>query len=211
VTHPVKQRPHIADADYYRLGYQLAAQLLNMHATASTGPAPPGTPVPEHDDALDVAEQLLRDARTMIGWWHERSETRLRWRRPAPHEYRLRTFLVETIEPCCALIAARRLLQLGREDEAQPHLAHVLRHAREGTLSYRAYYSLACLQANTADADGAIASLGRALHGAPRDRRQQLAEWALSDPAFASIRAQVQALAGTEGTPPDTAKAPRGA
>ena len=190
------ERPHIADADYYRLGYQLAAQLMNRAAAPQDRRRgqPSGAAAIINQDPLAVARQLLDDAAIVRRSIAARSRSRLRRRRPAPQEYRLQTFLAETIEPCCALIAARRLHQLGRADEAQPLVDDVLGRARRGELSYRAYYSLACLEANDGDDSDAILYLSRALYKAPRARRAELAEWAQSDPGFASLRVAVHDL-----------------
>lgn len=192
-TSPDKRRPHIADADYYRLGYQLAAQLMNREAAGQGDlPRPLGAPRLVAEEPLDVALQLLRDARAMLAWYDHRRRSRLRWRQPAAQEDRMRTFLGETIEPSCALLAAHRLHQLERDDEAVPLVEHVLELARADRLSYRAYYALACLEANGGDGRDAILYLSRALYKAPRVRRDELAEWALNDPAFAPVRAAVE-------------------
>lgn len=192
---PDKRRPHIADADYYRLGYQLAAQLVNRETAGQDAlPQPVGAPRIAAGDPLAVSMQLLRDARSMLDWYDRRRRSRLRWRQPAPQEDRLRTFLAATIEPSCALLAARRLHRLERPEEAAPLVEHVLDLARADELSYRAYYALACLEANDGDHDDAILYLSRALYKAPRARRDELAEWALSDPAFAPVRGEVGRL-----------------
>lgn len=203
---PQKHRPHIADADFYRLGYQLAAQLMNREAAAAGGatasraaPAARDAPAVVNDDPLEVARGLIDDARTMLAWYGARRASPLRRRRPSAQEERLQTFLAETIEPCCALIVARRMHQLGRPDEAQPFVEPVLRRAREGGLSYRAFYALACLEANTGDAPAAIAHLRRALDEAPRARRAELAHWAAIDPALAPLGAAVGELVAELG------------
>ena len=200
---PVTQRPHIADADYYRLGYQLTAQLMNRAAApaADIRPRRSGAPPIVNDDPLALARRLLDDARTVLRWYGARRASALRWRRPAPHEERLQVFLAETIVPCCALIAARRLLQLRRPDEAQPLIDEVLQRAASDELSYRAYYALACLEAAEGDDADAIEYLGRALYRAPRARRAELAEWAQRDPAFASVRAAVRELVEPAAAP----------
>lgn len=208
---PDARRPQIADADYYRLGYQLAAQLMNRNAAGqNAAPRPLGAPPIVADDPLAVALALVRDAQSMLAWYGRRRRMRLRWRRPTAQEERMQTFLAATIEPSCALLAARCLHQLGRDDEAAALLDHVLALANAGELSYRAYYALACLEANDGDGDDAILYLGRALYEAPRARRDKLAEWALSDPAFASVRKAVGALVATLD-PPVAAAAPAAA
>lgn len=213
---PQTHRPHIADADYYRLGYQLAAQLMNRAAAASragaTAPPPAAAAAGAReivdDDPLEVALALIEDARTMLAWYGARRSSPLRWRRPTAQEERLQTFLAETIEPCCALIVARRMHQLGREEEAQPFAEPVLRRAREGGLSYRAFYALACLEANTGDTAGALIHLRRALEDAPRSRRAELAQWADHDPAFAPLGAAVGALLAELGIEATAAPVP---
>jgi tetratricopeptide (TPR) repeat protein len=202
---PVTTRPHIADADYYRLGYQLAAQLMNRAADSEAtrdSRSRGGAPAIVDDDPLAVARRLRDDARTVLAWYEQRGRSALRWRRPSAQEERLQMFLAQTVEPCCALLAARCLHRRGRADEAQPLVDHVLELARAGTLSYRAYYALACLEANTGDPEQAIAFLSRALHDAPRRRRGELAEWASSDPAFERVRDEVLALVAPRGPAP---------
>jgi hypothetical protein len=208
VRGPVRHRPHIVDADYYRLGYQLAAQLMNRAAApaADRRPRRSGAPPIVDDDPLALARRLLDDAQIVLRWHHARHASWMRWRRPAPHEDRLRDFLAETIVPCCALIAARRLHQLDRPGEAQPLVDEVLERAARGQLSYRGYYALACLEANDGAGADAIEYLGRALYKAPRARRAELAEWAQNDPAFASVRAAVVELVAP--VPAQSASAP---
>jgi tetratricopeptide (TPR) repeat protein len=195
VKSPVKLRPHSADADYYRLGYQLAAQLLNREAEPGlAAPAEPGAPPIINNEPLEVAQQLLDDARAVLVWLDARRTTWMRWRRPTPQEERLGTFLAETVEPCCAVIAARRLYQLGRADEAQAYVAEMRRRAQAGVLSYRAYYAVACLAGGTGARDEALAHLARALRDAPRNRREELAQWARNDPDFEGLRGEVRGV-----------------
>lgn len=212
---PDKQRPHIADADFYRLGYQLAAQLMNRAAVAAPGAPTTAAATAPPDlvdgDPLEVALGLIDDARTMLAWYEARRSSPLRWRRPSAQEERLDTFLAATIEPCCALIVARRMHQLGRPEEAQPFAEPVLRRARQGGLSYRAFYALACLEANTGDNPAAIAHLRRALDDAPRARRAELAHWAANDPAFAALGAALDELLAALGMTPAAARRPAAA
>ena len=192
MKNPVKLRPHSADADYYRLGYQLAAQLLNRDAEpGAPARTEPGAPAIVNNEPLTVAQQLLGDAGAVLAWLDARRTTWMRWRRPTHQEEHLGTFLAETVEPCCAVIAARRLYQLGRAEEAQAYVADVRRRAQDGTLSYRAYYAVACLEGGTGDRHEALAHLARALRDAPRNRREELAQWARNDPDFEGLRAEV--------------------
>jgi tetratricopeptide (TPR) repeat protein len=195
VRNPVKVRAHRADADYYRLGYQLAAQLLNREAEpGAPAPAEPGAPAIVNHEALAVAQQLLDDARAVLAWLDTRRTTWMRWRRPTLQEERLGTFLAETVEPCCAVVAARRLYQLGRADDAEAYVDDVRRRAQNGTLSYRGYYAIACFEGGAGGHDEALAHLARALRDAPRNRRAELARWAENDPDFERLRAEVRYL-----------------
>lgn len=213
MTSPVKRRPHIADADYYRLGYQLAAQLLNRAASppATAAARPSGAPKIVNDDPLAVTQRLLEDAGIVRAWIDARAARRLPWRRPTPQEQCLNAFLVRTLEPCCALIAARCMRKRGKPDEAQKLVDEVLRRGVAGELSFRAYYALACLEALDGDNADAIGYLSRALYEAPRARRAELAQWAENDPAFASVRKRVSALVAPVAPKPTTGSAASGA
>lgn len=305
MTSPAKRRPYLLDADYYRLGYQLAAQHLNRSARREQGaqvaanserldkrllalrdaalaaradgetrtlrrhaPAPDLHACAPDDPLLQHTARLRDEARVVLHWYGRRRSTgaawlgrwerrpwmaeqwiavrdgprhvvaslqlvvwlglrpllwlstlplRLvaRWRRLSPQEESLCTFLSETIEPCCTLLAARRLLALGMPDDAERTIRPLLARAkadagaparrradhRPGSrpsgpaLSYRAYYALACMEANTTlrDDESAIEHLGRAVQRAPRDRRDELARWAEQDPAFLRLRDEVRA------------------
>jgi hypothetical protein len=201
---PTKGRDYLSDANYYRLGYQLAAQLLNRRLARrdeappdDTARDPQGSDLP---DPLDVARRVLADTRLMLAWFCDRSSRTKwrRWNRIEPHEERLITFLAETVEPCTHLAAATALherRETGDLEMAQQHVDAVMERARDNKLSYRVYYSLACWQARLADpsdAEGrlelALEYLDKSLSMAPRARAIALAEWAEKDPSLTGLR-----------------------
>jgi tetratricopeptide (TPR) repeat protein len=210
MKNPAKERPYLTDAGYYRLGYQLAAQLMNALAEADSRESVRSRAISrEKRDPLFIASRLLEETRLVLSWYEARVEAFMRWHRLAAREVRLRRFLAETIEPCCALIVARCLYDRGRPEEAAEHVEFVSQREEAGTLSYRAYYALACLEANVdataiersalvprhGGAAVALDHLHRALRDAPGDRRAPLARWATRDPAFGRLRSAVDTLA----------------
>jgi hypothetical protein len=199
---PTKNREYLTDPNYYRLGYQLTAQLLNREAAKTSRQRQEVSRTGERD-ALDVAEHVLASTRVMLAWYCDRLNRGRWWRRRLrikPHERRLMTFLAETVEPCTHLGAAAAIYARDPQEEERwgPHLRAVLDRERGNRLSYRAYYSLACWQAMRADrSDGPVADecykraleyLDTALSKAPPTRAHELAEWAKRDPLLYGLR-----------------------
>jgi hypothetical protein len=200
---PTKGRKYLTDPNYYRLGYQLAAQLLNRRVARQRIAEDEFSRFAqrrEDPDALDVAEQVLADTQLILAWYCDRSQRARRWRfwidQLEPHERRLMTFLTETVEPCTHLAAAAALRNCGgggSERESQ-HVEAVLERERNNKLSYRAYYNLACWHAIEAakDPKGALyeAALGylyRALSEAHHERGFELVDWARKDPSLVEL------------------------
>ncbi len=200
---PTRQRPYLADPNYYRLGFQLAAQLLNLAAdrhgaieahrlrTEAAQPEP---------QALEVATLVLADCGQMLDWLAFRRDVS-RWRRPLVRRPRrpddkLGEFLAQTVEPCTRIAAAVSLHELGDVRRAQAQADRVIVAARDDRVSYRAHYSLACwfgrvageAKATVEMAEAALAHLATALNRAPRDRAFDLADWARRDPSLAIVQ-----------------------
>lgn len=211
---PARDRPYLADATYYRVGFQLAAQLVNRALYQPSHDKPSYSVSPDdvagyaphtviHEDPLSVARQVMADAQEMLSWYEQR-RARARWWTPrmrplAPQEERLRLFLTRTIVPCTLLLLDGETPdppppssnddEYARQD--QDHAYTIIRRVTAGDPSYRAFYSLTCWQVSrdqgrTRDA---LEYLGRALHDAPRSRRPRLAEWAAEDPSLERLRA----------------------
>jgi hypothetical protein len=158
----------------------------------------------------------------MLTWYRGRPAKSPRWHIRAnplePYEQRLKQFLERTVQPCLRLIVAAVTAD---ESEAQRLVAMVEGVARDGEVSHRVHYALACWYARDAGRDdSAVEHLSTALANAPRDRSRELAEWSVRDPALADLRerqtAEFDAIVGKfrpgstaprEGTPlPDAVK-----
>ena len=96
-------------------------------------------------------------------------------------------FLEFTVEPCLELIIAASLPEARRKHQVS--IADLRAKAKDGHLSYRALYSLACHEAeDPKETELALAYLRLAFRLAPADRRQRLVKWAGKDPSLGSIR-----------------------
>lgn len=206
---PASKRPYLAKPDYYRLGYQLSAQLLNRaHAVVPVRlPAEreqdlkeavlrtvlgrdQGAPIDEAGaaEALRVADGVLSSAREMSCWYRER-ERRSKWRfwaRLDEKDKRMMHFLASTAEPCLELViaAAAPLDHFGY----WVSIDLLRQRVREGRLSYRAIYNLACHEARGGvEIALALAYLRLAFRLAPADRRRELVKWAGKDPSLGNL------------------------
>ena len=162
-------RPYLNDANYYRLGYQLAAQEMNVECAVESrrdrgvleavnilyGEFSRIDSRSEHGRtggrrrARATASEFLRDAETTLDWYAERESTNWWW--PFPDkltvpEQRLRRFLRRTVIPCRQLVIAATLRDQA-PDEAEDWARPVRRRAAEGKVSYRGLYNLACFEA----------------------------------------------------------------
>jgi hypothetical protein len=210
VENPTVGHEYLNDPDYYRLGYQLAAQLVNsMHDSAQqkrpvlisardilfgeTGhrdkDSRSRTP---RADAQQVAKPLLEEARSMRKWYKRREEAHW-WQfseRLAPKEKRLREFLLRTVEPCLKLVIAASLREES-PSEAEQIVSPLRGDAKSESLSYRALYNLACYEAGRDDQKGrnrALVYLQLGIRQAPADRQLELVRWAKKDPSLGMLR-----------------------
>ncbi len=201
---PAKARPYLAEPDYYRLGYQLAAQLLNReHAQENKGEAHEGwlsgwlrdltdgerAERPGSREAFDTAAEVLSSARAMSCWYGARDDApwwRF-WVKLSRKEARLMGFLLSTVEPCLELVIAASVPEAQWTDLVS--IERLRDKAKAGQLSYRAVYNLACHEAgDKGEAALALAYLRLAFRLAPADRRRGLVKWAAKDPSLSPVR-----------------------
>jgi hypothetical protein len=199
-----KPPPHLTEPHYYRLGYQLAAQYANwLLSPGSDEPQErPGQAAAER--ALEVAEQVSSEARSITDWYGWREENHRFWkpRGPSallPKERRLRRFLEGTVTPSADLVRGGLLVTIFEDPVGAERLAEPIRARTpdEDDLSYRALYNLACYE-STRGASGfswldepftfALEDLALAFGRVDGLRRQELARWSLSDPALEPLR-----------------------
>ncbi|HEX5374964.1 MAG TPA: hypothetical protein VFW48_02290 [Solirubrobacterales bacterium] len=205
---------YLNDANYYRLGYQLAAQEMNVECTLKPRR---DSDVPRAVDVLygefsraeastagrgrarDTASRFLADAEATLAWYDEREKTKWWW--PFPDkltvpERRLRRFLQRTVIPCLQLVIAASLRD--REVEKAEEWAQPVRlTATAGEVSYRGLYNLACFEAGAEEeikvegegsAGRALDYLREALVEAPGNRAAELASWARKDPSLKPLQ-----------------------
>jgi hypothetical protein len=203
----------LLDPDYYRLRYQLAAQLMHRqektvgwephYATAldilygerlQTEKGHAGA------DAESEAQELIEDARTTLCFFEQQERTK-RWGlfpvKLTIKQQRLRQFLLRTVVPCLEIVIAasrRRGERSGGEAELVP-LRRAIEAQQEGpesrrTVSYRVLYNLACYEAGgrAPNRRATMGYLAHALEEAPADRRHELGKWARKDPSFDALR-----------------------
>jgi hypothetical protein len=227
-------REHLRDPNYYRLGYQLAAQ--QIHARGSDhAEKKPELPIPAeilYDDLPpervlagegrpaatgDNARGFAEDLRYTAG--HTRAEIEREkpppwqfWRGPNQRDARLSRFLDRTVIPCLELVIADALRAEGDVAAAESRAKPLRAEADEldGDLSYRALYNLACYEAgDKTDRENAVRYLGRALRLAPADRQRELANWARQDPSLVHLhrREDFRELLDRFGDPKPSRKA----
>jgi hypothetical protein len=207
VENPVAARPYLEDANYFRLGYQLAAQLMNVECTAKGeqkgkrtpisddilfGESPRGVSPSNLAQARKTARKMEKDADVLLAWyqWRGKAIRHKVFGRLSRPEKRLQRFLLRTVKPCLQLVTAASLRD---EEGAEAELiAKSLRAAaKEGKISYRALYNLACFEAGAEaehERERALEYLKQALQEAPRERRAELAAWARKDPSLATLQ-----------------------
>ncbi|MDQ3381959.1 MAG: hypothetical protein M3546_16880 [Actinomycetota bacterium] len=198
-----KQAAYLAEAHYYRLGYQLAAQYANWLLSLDIPPEQR----PSRNDAeraLEVAAQVAAEARLMIDWYDGRDRGH-RWWKPfgtralLSKEKRLRRFLVCTVEPSAELVRAGLLVApFGDPEAAERHAAPIRdRAADPDDLSYRALYNLACYEVTRGQInldwpdDPLLLALEHLAVAFKRTRgrpRTEIARWARSDPALGPLQ-----------------------
>lgn len=202
-ANPARRRPHLGEPNYYRLGYQLSAQLLNRErARRNDAPDQEKEKAPKRDteaaplkkareeEPWRVAEEVLESARTMSGWYSKR-DRQPSWQFWLPRlresDKRLRAFLTTTVEPCLEIVIAASK----PEPDSRIDLDRLRACADRGQLSPRAIYSLACFEAapegRGRGAQPAYDYLSQALRGLPVEKRHELARWAARDPALRAL------------------------
>jgi hypothetical protein len=203
----------LLDPDYYRLRYQLAAQLMHRQEKG-------GGWEPHYATALDIlygerlqtekrptkveaeaeAQALIEDARTTLRFFEKQEQTK-RWGllpvKLTVKQQRLRQFLLRTVVPCLEIvIAAARRNAEGADSEAElSPLRRTIEDQRhrpqlDRAVSYRVLYNLACYEAGgrVPNREATMGYLAQALVQAPADRRQELGKWARKDPSFGALR-----------------------
>jgi hypothetical protein len=198
------------DPDYYRLRYQLAAQLMHRqeegvgraigYATAFDILYGERVQTNERRAQAEVeAQELIDDAQSTLRYF-EQEEMKKKWGlfpvKLTVKQQRLRQFLLHTVVPCLEIViaASRRRTESGGEAEIA-----LLRHAVEDqrvkpepqrTVSYRVLYNLACFEADgeAPNKEATMEYLAQALESAPADRRQELGKWARRDPSFKALQ-----------------------
>ncbi len=205
---------YLNDANYYRLGYQLAAQEMNVECTLKPqrDSAIPGamdvlygeftraeTSFPGRGRARDTASRFLADAEATLARYDEREGAKGWW--PFPDkltvpEQRLRRFLQRTVIPCLQLVIAASLRDLNpAKAEDWARLVRLAAVAEE--VSYRGLYNLACFEAGAEEetrvegegsAGRALDYLREALGEAPGNRAVELASWARKDPSLKRLQ-----------------------
>jgi tetratricopeptide (TPR) repeat protein len=188
LENPTEGAPHLVDPDYYRIGYQLVAQRLNTLPTHSKGKeksSAGGGAV----DALKLARKLREQSYEVRKWLWRRSQApgwRLWNSKLTPREQRLFDFLYCTVEPCLDIAIAAAKRHKGQRASGKS-LEELHDRAREGTLSYRALYNLACYEAGEKRDEEALKYLGQVFRKAPGDRAAELFRWAPKDPSLAHL------------------------
>lgn len=208
VDNPTTDHPYLLQPNYYRLSYQLSAQLLNSeHPTGkrvkrvrlSKERLDPGSVLHGQTGRRACGDNLTRarieaesakiEAEQVLLWLQSREKGVRRILQPLDRvEKRLRDFLRRTVVPCLDLVIASSL-RTTNPDEAYKRVAPLREAAAGNSLSYRALYNLACFEAGKKDTSAqALALLRRALREAPEERQRELALWAATDPAFRPLK-----------------------
>lgn len=194
---------HLEDPNYFRLGYQLAAQRLNAALRHHADPRSSDWLA----QSVEAAAEVIADANRVLSYYGEHPVRRLPWRRrrPSPPEERLRRFLSGSVIPGARLIQAdarsRQKNAPGPDTDDPNEIVRKLRtHAAK--YSYRVHYNLACYEANWQSDDpgeisemhsNALADLHKALQLSWGHQRQEIVEWSQADPSLASLRKESRA------------------
>lgn len=212
-TGPLVERPYLADANYHRLGYQLAAQL--MHREVAQQKRRPiieeafeilyssrDRQAPRGDNPQREAKKFAADAMAVIDHY-QRKRNQKTWLvlpgKLTPKEERLEEFLRRTVLPCLEIVIAASLRPTDRAGaeaivaplrERAKIVAGGEDHCRYlEAISYRTLYNLACYETGGEDSEkGALSYLAAALERAPGARRRELGKWAAKDPSLASLQ-----------------------
>ena len=182
------------DVNYYRLGYQLAAQRANWSLRTGN----PEDAVDRLVAAVGAAQRVTADATTALNELAARA-TKRRWLGMragvlSPREQRLQRFLGETVRPSAAIVAAGSMLLLDDVEASRALSEPVLEQLENNRLSYRALYNVACYFTAIAftqrsdDFSAALDVLRKSLLAAPSRSRQPTAHWARTDPSLGPMR-----------------------
>jgi len=212
IPDPTAEHKYLRDANYYRLGYQLVAQLMHGGEEVHLKHEPA---VKQASDILFgewerrdprrlnpqlQAKELLAEAEAVLEWYQQRRERRKMLRlifrdELTVKEERLERFLRRTVNPCLRIVIAASIRDRNpteAETQIEPlrGQADLMRGSaaeKAGDLSYRSLYNLACYEAGASGGpheDGALRYLAAALDQAPPNRRVELAKWAKKDPSL---------------------------
>lgn len=210
-ANPITEGAYLTDANYHRLGYQLAAQLMHRETAVRKRESFFDTALdilygereglaPRGDAARRRAMEFAADAEAVVLRFRKQRETK-RWLvlrgRLSPREERLEEFLCRTVLPCLTILIAASTRETDPR-EAERQIAPLRRRAETGEtvghlegVSYRTLYNLACYEAGERTAGvsrQAVAYLAAALEEAPGSRRQELGRWAVKDPSLAPLK-----------------------
>jgi hypothetical protein len=207
-----KGRKYLTDANYFRLGYQLAAQLMHREKSGEKKGGlfesadailygDPKHPDPYRFDSRRQAERFLEEAENVLkGFRERRKKRRLLIFRPKLEvkEERLEHFLCRTVTPSLTILIAASI-RPGNPAEAEAKVEPVRKRAnlerdsnveKEKAVSYRTLYNLGCYEAGQAEDRGrnaALRYLAAALDRAPGSRRRELGSWASKDPSLTPL------------------------
>ncbi len=211
--------PYLRNPNYFRLGYQLAAQRLNS-AIRHQADAYANDWFNESAAAaaavISDADELLTDFRNYTDrrpWWRLGLKRKLSRR-----DARLQGFLSRTVIPGAELIRADATVrQKGQTPqqiaEANASVEQLRKRAEREEFSYRVYYNLACYEANWQSSnlaettelhDRALIDFQKALRRANGRQRQEIIDWSQADPSFTSLpnKGQFKTLTLTYQAPP---------
>ena len=201
------RRRFIADPNYFRLAYQLAAMQLNAAMQLRMGHGARSTMTIDGRrtsraellaNSVSSARLVAAEARVLLERYDKRSNHRQWWRgwrkaRLEPAERRLERFLSRTVVPSASVVQALALRQQGYLEEAD-HIVSQVRLAKADDLSYRAYYNLACYEASPGRGETvnageeafavALEDLRQALRRVFGARLVELIRWAKKDPVL---------------------------
>lgn len=210
---PTDRHPHLAEPNYYRLVYQLAAQRMHAYLTTvgesgENGETNAGDISPVDgatgEAAIEAprflmaartgADRLIKEASSMQAWFRVRADEPwwVRGRRLKPGERRLKQFLSETVLPSAELLVAGLMVAEGKCADAERLAQPIRDKVQDANLSYRTAYNLACYEVAAAAPDE---SGGEAVGAVEHQVDAQL-DHAHLDAALKALR---EALSGVHG------------
>jgi hypothetical protein len=205
--------PHLAEPNYYRLAYQLAAQRMHAyltivgesgeHGETKAGDISPIEGATEGSaieasrfltDARTGATKLIKEASSMQAWFRARAERPwwVRGQRLKPGERRLEQFLSATVLPSAKLLRAGIMVAEGNRTGAECLAQPIRDKVQDANLSYRTAYNLACYEVAAAAPDES----GGGTSGAVEHQVDAQLDPAHLDAALKALR---EALSGIHG------------